>query len=387
LKLINTMRTAGAVAVLALAVPGSAAAVPSVTSVVAKTGNPGVTFLTDPTGAALTNTQTRYTVAADGYVLGFAEGNGLTGGGVLDYSALPSEYRAPMTAEQKRTYPAAQTDLQAHATCSGVAALSDGATILAWQPNGTGADPSYDYVPWQKTSAGLGDDPARWLPVVRRATGVDLAAATDFRAACERLGGTYYAADVSSPLADALIANAVAPLQTQVASLQRDNGTLQRDIARLQSENASLRRGKEASDRAAAAARDAATVARDARRAAEVAYQALFTRPIALTLAAKRFAPRNGVVMITGSATDPVTVTVEIPRRRARALRLSSRVIVEAQGVIDAEGGALLRLVPDGETARQLQSWLGGRRGRWIGATVRAESGAFTETARARLVR
>lgn len=361
LKLMHCARAVGALAAAALVVPASATAVPSVTSVVAKTGNAGVTFAIDPTGAALTNTQTQYVVSTDGYVVGFKEDNGVAGGGVLDYSVLPSEYRAPMTAEEKRTYAAAQTDVQPHATCSGVAALSSGATILAWQSNAA-SDPYYDYVPWQKATAGLGDDPSRWIPVVKTATGVDLATlatTADFTAACTRLGGTYQAADTPVLLADTLIANAVAPLRTQVTTLQ--------------GQVASLTRAKAAADTRAA---DATT----ARRAAEVAYQALFTRPIDLTLAAKRFAPRAGVALITGSATDPVTVTYEVTRKQKAALGLSSRVLAEASGVISSEGAVLLTPKPDAEVVKRLS-----RRTRPIAITVHAVSGGNEDSIRAKI--
>lgn len=381
----RSFRAVGALAVLALALPASASAVPSVTSVTAKTGNPDVTFLTDPTGAALTNTQTRYAVSLDGYVLGFAEDNGVTAGGVLDYSVLPSEYRAPMTLAEKLAYPAAQTGVQAHATCSGVPALSDSANVLAWQTNAAN-DPSYAYVPWQKTAAGLGDDPARWIAVVRRATNVDLAATTDFRAACDRLGGTYYAADTSSPLAAALIAAAVTPLEAQIATLKTSETTLKTSEATLKASEASLRRAKEASDRALATARAALAVARDLQRASDVAYQAFFIRPIELTLATKRFAPANGVALVTGSATDPVTITVEVTRRQRRALGLSSRVLVETNGVIGDEGALLLRLAPDRAIARQLQRALAKSR-RGIAVKVLAESGANSDSLRATLTR
>jgi hypothetical protein len=352
LKLKTCIRAAGALVALALAIPASASAVPSVTSVVAKTGDAGVTFLTDPTGAALTSTQTRYVISTDGYALGFAEDNGVTGGGVLDYSVLPSEYRAPMTAEEKRTYGPAQTDVQPHATCSGVAALSDGANILAWQRN-AGNDPFYDYVPWQKTSAGLGDDPATWIAVVRTATGVDLsrlAAAADFRRACEDLGGTYHAADTASAVASALIANATAPLQRQVDTLTR---------------------ARAASDRAAA-------TARDAQRLAEAAYQALFTKPIDLTLAAKRFAAAGGVAMVTGSPSDPVTVTLELTRRKARKLGLGSNVLAEADGTLNADGAVLLTLKPDKAVLKKLARAKG-----VVPARVLAVSGGNEDSAEA----
>ncbi|HEX7290851.1 MAG TPA: hypothetical protein VF250_06940 [Conexibacter sp.] len=358
MKRTTCIRTAGALAALALALPASAAAVPSVTTVDAKLDAGGVTFLTDPTGAGLT-TQVRYVVSADGYAAGFAETNGVAGGGVIDYSVLPAAYRAPATAEEKRTYPAAQTDVQAHATCSGVAALADGANILAWQ----GREPAYNYVPWQKTSAGLGDDPAKWIAVVRSATGVDLSATTDFRRACETgLGGTYHAADSASSIADVLIANALAPLQRQVATLTR---------------------ARDASDRAAA-------TARAAQRAAEAAYQALFTKPIELTLAAKRFAPATGVaVMVTGSPTDPVDVTLELTRKQARKLGLADPVLAEATGELDDNGAVLLTLKPDRDVVRRLarRPRSRARVARALSVTVEAVSGGNEDSAQAIIVR
>jgi hypothetical protein len=358
LRRIHPIRAAGALAALALALPAGAAAVPSVTSVVAKTGDPGVTFLTDPTGASLTTTQTQYVVSSGGYAVGFSEDNGVSGGGVLDYSALPADYRAPMTAEDKRTYGPAQTDLQAHATCSGVAALASGPTILAWQ-GAAPAEPFYDYIPWQKAAAGLGDDPRTWIPVVRTATGVDLSTLStvaDFTTACTRLGGTYHAADTQSAIASALIANALVPLQAQVASLTR---------------------AKAASDRAAA-------TARDAQKLAETTYQALFTKPISLTLAAKRFAPASSVVMATGSPTDPVVVTLAVTRRQARKLGLRSRVLAEANGVLNADGAVLLKLTPEKAVVKRLAK----RRGRGaIPVTVLAVSGGTQDSATARLTR
>ncbi|MGN6189674.1 MAG: hypothetical protein ACTHOE_12315 [Conexibacter sp.] len=360
MKRTTCIRAAGALAALALALPASADAVPTVTRVDARLDTGGATFLTDPTGASLT-TQARYVVSADGYAAAFAETNGVTGGGVIDYSVLPTDYRAPMSAADKLDYPAAQTDVQPHATCSGVAALSDRATILAWQ----GSDPAFDYVPWQKASAGLGDDPTRWIPVVRSATGVDLAAATDLRRACTDLGGTYRAADTASTIADALIANALAPLQRQVTTLQ--------------AQVAALTRARAASDRAA-------QTARDAQKAAEAAYQALFTKPIALRLASRRFAPANGlVVLVTGSPTDPVDVTLGLTKQQARRFRLADRVIAEAAGTLDDNGAALLTLKLDRDVARKLAARRGSRS--VVPARVLAVSGGNEDSARAIVVR
>ena len=51
---------------------------------------------------------------------------------------------------------------------------------------------------WQKTSAGLEDDPTKWIPVVLAKTGVDLSSYStvdEFTAACAGIGGVYTAAD------------------------------------------------------------------------------------------------------------------------------------------------------------------------------------------------
>lgn len=359
----KAIRALAVLAALALALPASAAAVPTVTAVDAKLGDAGVTFLTDPTGASLTTTQTQYVVSADGYAAAFAEDNGVTAGGVIDYSALPAAYRAPMSAADKLDYAPAQTGVQPHATCSGVAALADDANIAAWQSS-AGNDPSYDYVPWQKTSAGLGDDPTAWIPLVRSLTGVDLTAlatVADFRAACVRLGGTYHAADTQSSIATALIANATAPLQAQVTSLQ----------AQL----TALRRARDASDTAAA-------TARAAQAADEAAYQALFTKPIALTLASKRFALGSGVAMVTGSPTDPVDVTLEVSKHTAGVLKLHSRTLAEAEGTLDDDGAVLLTLKPDAAVAKRIAKHRG-----TLPATVLAVSGGSQDSAVIRLTR
>src|SRR5262245_65024598 len=107
---------------------------------------------------------------------------------MINYKAMPSSWRAPMTAEQKRTFGNAQTALQAHATCSGTA-LDNGPSILAWQGN----DPFFNYVPFQSTSAGLGDEPGKWIPVVKSVLGIDLTgmSAAQAQAACTGAGGTY----------------------------------------------------------------------------------------------------------------------------------------------------------------------------------------------------
>jgi hypothetical protein len=348
---LNLARVAGALAVLALAIPAAAAAHPGVYTVTAKTGDAGVTFLTDPTGAALTTTQTQYVVESDGYSVGFKEDNGVSGGGVIDYKVLPDAYRAPMTAEEKRTYGPAQTDVQAHATCSGVAALSSGTNILAWQARSDN-DPFYNYIPWQKASAGLGDVPSKWISVVKTATGIDLATVSNFTTACTGLGGTYHPGDTPGAVAGASIAAVVAPLQSQIATLTK---------------------AKAASDKASA-------TDKAARKLAEEGYQGLFARPLIVTLAAKRFAPNAGVALVTGSVTDPVTITVEVAKKQRRALGLPSRDIVTVNDEIGAQGADLITLKPDKATLKALK-----KHKRAIPVKVHAVSGGLQDSVKATL--
>ena len=142
--------------------------------------------------------------------MGFTEGapaatpstltNGAPAGrGLVNYRFLPGTWRGTANDGQPQALADVRgrrkTDLQAHATCLG-AAWDTPANILAWQD-----DPFYNYIPWQKTSAGIGDEPAKWIAVVKAATGVDLAALNtpaEFKAACETCpGGDYYPADTA----------------------------------------------------------------------------------------------------------------------------------------------------------------------------------------------
>src|SRR5262249_1819398 len=137
------------------------------------------------------------------------ETNGVgPGGGMLNLSkVLPSAYRAAMTVTQKLAYGPAQTGIQVHATCGGVAALTDPTNIAQVWDRASDHDPFYNYIPWQKESAGLGDNPSQWIGVVKNVTGVDLPPVSDVAAACTGLGGPYPPADTRSATASAAIAD------------------------------------------------------------------------------------------------------------------------------------------------------------------------------------
>lgn len=343
------IRAAGAVVALALAIPASASAVPVVDSVDAKLDDPAAVF---PTPTNLKD-QVQYSVDTDGYASAYAETNALTTDGVINYAVLPTAYRAPATAEQLRTYADAQTGLQAHATCVGVASLQDGANILAWQ----GKEPYYNYVPFQAKSAGLGDDPAKWIPVVKAATGVDLSAVVDAKTACTGLGGTYYGADASRPVAATLISNAVAtavaPLNTKVTSLTKDLAT----------------------------AKAATQTAKDLQKTAEVAYQtALFDREVIVTPSAKKLAPGHVVALLTGSITDPVDVTLEVTAKVKKKLKLSSRVLSETTTEFTDQGAVIVTLKPERADLRKL-----GKSKKAIKATIKGVSSGKSGSAKVTL--
>ncbi|HEY6890828.1 MAG TPA: hypothetical protein VI300_23690 [Solirubrobacter sp.] len=304
----------------------------SATATVVSAGGADVTYASDPSGATMA-TQVQYVVNSDGYDLGFRETNGLGGGGLLNLKLLPTAYRAAMTPAQKLTYPLAQTGLQLHATCSGVAALADPANILAADLAGrTDGDPFYGYLPWQKDPAGIGDDPAHWIPVVKAATaglpgappgGVDLSALTsaaDFTRACQALGGTYHPADTASNVTTAVVADAVdaavAPLNAQISAFSAQVNSLVPQLAALGSENAALK----------------------------VAAPVTGPRTLRVTLTGRRLELARITAMVTGTPGRRATVEAQISTSAARALKLKSRTVARAAKTLDDRGAALVTL-------------------------------------------
>ena len=357
MNLSRSLRRAAALSIAgAFALPALASAHPGVYTV-PQLVRPAAATCVFPDASCLTTT-TQYAVANDGWALGFTEGNGVTGvqadttAGMINYKAMPGNWRTPMTSEQKRTYGPAQTDLQPHATCSGSTLLDTSANVLAWQ----GADPFFNYIPWQSTSAGVGDEPSKWLPVVKAATGVDLSTLSDdaaFKAACESapVSGTYHAADVSAPIATATVAAATAPLQTQVTTLQ--------------SQVAALQAAKTASDAAAVAA--------------EAARQALANRPLTLTLSGKKFG--QAVAMVTGTAGTAVTVDLSLSAANAKQLKLS-RKLATKKVTLGASGAALVTLTPSAKATKAIA-----KRNRSLKVSVAAAGGGKTQTATGTLTR
>ena len=255
-----------AVAALALALPAGAFAHGSVWETDAKITNSASSPVPDLCSG--TDTRKSYVVSNHGFTMVLNETNCAVDKGMLNYKFLPSSTRATLTLAAYLG--AGNTGAQPHATCrqgSGVVDELWGTTagtsaITAWQTaktNTAGGEPFFNYVPWQKTSAGLDDDPTKWIPVVLAKTGVDLSSYStvdEFTAACAGIGGVYTAADkigttmqsMNSGFAHDITATVTAAVTAEVtaevtaAVTAAVGAPLQAEVAKLTAEVASLSR-------------------------------------------------------------------------------------------------------------------------------------------------
>lgn len=357
---MKLIRTAGALTAAALlAVPAAAAAHGTVYEATARVLPSGPV---PPTQAGL-DTQVRYVVTNHGFTMVLRESNGLADHGMLNYGAVPSAYRNQPGYEpgpagtRTRLLAEADTGVQPHATCQGVPALADEAAILAWQ----GADPFYGYVPFQTEAAGLEDDPAKWIAVVRDVTGVDLATA-DPAAACSGLGGTLVAADAGVTSAAALAA-----------------GTVEQETVPLTAQIATLTKAVTDADAAKATVQRLLDAARG--ELAELATPVTVTLPSASTNG-KRLAQRGTTVTVGGVAGAAATVRLSVSEARARKLGLRSSVLASAKATFGADGSARVALRPGQRARRALRSLK-----RPIAMTVTARAGDRIATSRGTITR
>ncbi len=157
-------------------------------------GHGSVYQSTANTGAGLTP-ETRYFITNHGYSYVLRETNNLRDSspgadakkGMVAYNLAPSAWRTGKSFSDVMNV--AGTGAQPHATCLGAATLESEAAIRSWQ----GTDAFYNYVPFQTASAGLEDDPAKWLATLAGAgvTTADLATEQSRTTKCTALGGTY----------------------------------------------------------------------------------------------------------------------------------------------------------------------------------------------------
>jgi hypothetical protein len=319
-----------AAAAAVLAVPAAASAHPSVYTgearIVASQGPPP-TF----------DMQTRYTVTNHGYTTVLRETNGVSApSGVVSYALLPSAYRATLAPGKASWLTAGGTGAQAHATCGGVPALADTANILAWQAGDSGeGDPFYNYIPFQKTGAGLDDDPADWVDDVQRLTGVDLTTVSDAAAACVSLGGTFRAADET---------------QNSIAALA--SGTVEHETAPLNARISELTTFTEQLQAQRAAAQKAAADARAALASAPAGAQAELAR-LKTRLRLEQSGDRS--VKVTGPAGMRVAVRMRLTREAARALGWKSFVLDKETATIGQDSTAVVKLTPTGRALAALR--------------------------------
>lgn len=304
-------RTAlAAVAATALVAPAGALAAPSVFTQTAKVVPAGQTPTASWTQADLADDQ-QYFVSENGFPLSLRESNGKLDHGVLSFDVLPSAYRALIA--PARWLAESATGVQLHATCDAPALTTD-AVVLGWQ----GAEPHYGYIPFQATSAGVGDVPSTWLSKVKAATGVTLTASTNLATACAGIGGTFAAADtvVASPAT--LAAGVISPLAADITKLT--------------------------------AARDTA-LAGKAKAEADVKRLTLEATPFTIKVPSSATLQRGLEVNVAGPPNRPVFIRIQISESQRKKLKLKYRTLGTGAGKTDEKGKALVIVQPRKDTA------------------------------------
>jgi hypothetical protein len=304
-------RTAlAAVAATALVAPAGALAAPSVFTQTAKVVATGQTPTASWTQTDLADQQ-QYVVSENGFTVSLRESNGKLDHGLLSFDVLPSAYRALFT--PARWIQESATGVQPHATCDAPALTAD-AVVLGWQ----GAEPHYGYIPFQATSAGLGDVPSTWISKVKAASGVTLTASTDLAAACAGIGGILTPADAIVTSSAALAAGVAGPLQTKITELTT--------------------------------ARDAALTAK-AKADAEVKRLTLQATPFTIKVPSSATLQRGLEVNVAGPPGRPVFIRVQISESKRKALKLRYRTLGTGAGTTDEKGKALVIVAPRKDTA------------------------------------
>ena len=322
-----------AVATAALAVPAGALSHGSVFETTAKTIAPGDTAPI-PFGDLVD--QTQYVVTNHGYTIVLRESNGALDHGMINFKVLPGAYRNQPGFEpgpagtRTRLLSEGDTAVQPHATCRGGTGLGE-AQILAWQ----GADPFYNYVPWQKTAAGLQDEAevATWIGVVKTATGVDLSTlntVSDFTTACAGIGGTYTPADATVTTAAALASGTIADA-TAAAT-----GPLNTQVASLNTKVAELTAAKTAVE----------AIVKSLSDKLKQLFLPLKASLEERTIHVEHLGEHGAHVNLTGPARTVVTLKLLVSPAKAKALGLKWRVLSTGRVRLNAEGTATVHLKP-----------------------------------------
>ena len=325
-------------------------------------GHGSVYQSTANTGAGLTP-ETRYFITNHGYSYVLRETNNLRDSspgadakkGMVAYNLAPSAWRTGKSFSDVMNV--AGTGAQPHATCLGAATLESEAAIRSWQ----GTDAFYNYVPFQTASAGLEDDPAKWLATLAGAgvTTADLATEQSRTTKCTALGGAYTPADTIATSAAALAEGMTKPLDEQVKTTTAANSTLTTQVATLTTELNAVK--------------------------ANVASLMLAATPITLTLASAKattVAASGAKVAVSGQPLKLVTVTVSISDAQARKLRLSSSVLGRKTATTAADGTASVTVKVSKAAAKALKGLK-----KTVSVSVDATSGDRFATAKSKFTR
>jgi len=325
-----------ATAVTALVAPATGSAHPSVYTGIGKV------VTSPPNEPIVLDDQTRYVVSNHGHSYVMTESNLQLGQGVIDYKQLPEAFRETiLTAVMLEL---GDTSVQAHHTCR-TPELEEESAITGWQERDPVTDrrePAFGYVPFQKDSAGLGDDPDEWLPVVETLTGVDLAtvsddpvaARTELQTLCEGLPepGIFVPADTletsAADFSSATIAAATSQLNGQIDLLEATVESLNAQAAVLQGTLAAGNGGQVQAQGSLAAENQALK--------AEISKLKLEGTRLAIDSVSGRS------VKLTGPAGKSVTIRMVMTKAKAKRLRLKSRVVAKATGRIGADAGATI---------------------------------------------
>ncbi|WP_028068134.1 hypothetical protein [Solirubrobacter soli] len=200
----------------------------------------------------------------------------------------------------------------------------------------TTQQPFWNYVPFQTTSAGLGDDPAEWLPTLLAAgfTTADFATPASAKAACEGKGGTYVVADTVQSTVAAWSAGVTEPLQEEIEALKTQGTTAVSANTTLTAQVTSL-----TAELATANSRIAALV--------------LDATPIKLAVGGAKGS--SVAVGVTAAPLKTVTVTVSIPEAKARRLKLASSVLGKQTVTTRADGSASVTVKVSKAAAKSLK--------------------------------
>jgi hypothetical protein len=317
------------------------------------------------TGAALA-LETRYFVTNHGYSYVLKETNGITElsgadakKGMVAYNFAPSAWRSPQGGTKKtfaEVMNQAGTAAQPHATCLDAPGLESEAAIKSWQ-----GDPFYNYVPFQDTSAGLEDDPAKWMATLAGAgvTAADLATVEARVNKCTQLGGVYVPADEIATQASALAEGLTKPIEERLLGANTSNTTLTSQVTALTNEVNTLK--------------------------AQVSGMQAAATPIKLTVAsakAKTVASKGATVTVDAQAQRAYTVTVSLTEAQARKLKLSSSVLGKTSVMTDAAGKATAAVKVSKAAAKALKALK-----KSVSVNVEAISGDRFATAKSKFTR